>query len=139
MIVLDTNVVSELMKPAPDARVIRRLAAWPIGRVCTTAVTEAEILVGVARLPEGKRKESLRTQADGVFAEDFADRVLSFDSAAARLFAAIVGRRLRAGRPIAQLDAQIAAIALAHDAAVATRNVADFAECGVAVIDPWTA
>lgn len=139
MIVLDTNIVSELLKPAPERQVENWLAAQDGGKVFLTTVTEAELLYGVAILPEGKRQAALAEAVRGVLDEDFRDRILPFDSPAARAYAAISADRRAAGRPISQLDCQIAAIARARSAAVATRNAKDFEGCGIVVIDPWSA
>lgn len=137
MIVLDTNVLSETLRPKPDAAVTRWLESQLTADVHTTTICEAEIFYGVALLPAGKRRAELERLAIGLFDEDFAGRVLAFDGAAARAFAGIVAARRRLGRPIGELDAQIAAIARAHGAMVATRNVEDFADCGVRVVSPW--
>lgn len=137
MIVLDTNVLSELMRPEPDARVLRWLGEQPAARVFTTSITQAEILHGIVLLPAGKRRDALEAAAKAMFDEEFEGRVLAFDSAAAPAYAAIARDRRRAGRPISHFDAQIAAIAAVHEAAVATRNAADFDGCGIAVVDPW--
>ena len=139
MIVVDTNVISEAMRQRPNARVVAWLDAQPVGSLFTSALTQAEVLVGLALLPESRRRRDLVAAVEAVFAEDFAGRVLSFDSTAAHAFAAIVVNRQRRGRPLAQIDAQIAAIAAAHGASVATRNVADFEGCGVRVVNPWEA
>jgi toxin FitB len=138
VIILDTNVVSELMRPEPAPAVLRWMAAQPLAALHVTALTCAEVLLGIELLPEGKRRRQLAEQAEGLFAEDFAGRVLAFDLAAAPAYAAVVGQRGRAGRPIGAVDAMIAAIARAHGASVATRD-GDFAGCGVPVIDPWAA
>ncbi|MCC6470725.1 MAG: type II toxin-antitoxin system VapC family toxin [Alphaproteobacteria bacterium] len=137
MIVLDTNVLSEAMRPKPDASVARWLEAAPPASLFTTAISEAELLYGAGLLAAGRRRQALEQALRQLFASDFAGRVLAFDAAAAQAFAAIAVARRRAGRPIATLDAQIAAIARAHGAAVATRNLADFDGCGVEVINPW--
>lgn len=139
MIVLDTNVLSEAIRPAPAAAVLRWLAAQPPAGLFTTAVTEAEILYGLALVPKGRRRRSYEEAVALMFAEEFAGRVLPFDSGAAREFGIVAAARRRRGSPIATLDAQIAAIARSRGAAVATRNVADFADCGIEVIDPWAA
>ena len=137
MIILDTNVVSELMKPTPATVVQRWTAAQPASGLYTTSITQAEILHGVILLPSGRRRKSFESAAEAMFLEDFVGRVLPFGSDAARPYAEIAAARRRAGRPISHFDAQIAAIARASGAAVATRNVADFEGCGVKVIDPW--
>jgi toxin FitB len=138
MIVFDTNVVSELMRTAPDAK----LRAWFAGQrrtnLFTTSITKAEILYGIALLPVGRRKTALADAAERMFARVFASRMLAFDAVAATHYAEILMARRRAGKPMETLDAQIAATALAAGAAVATRNLADFAGCGLDVIDPWS-
>ncbi len=137
MLILDTNVVSELMRPKPSAHVLAWIAKQPEAELFTTSITEAEIFLGIEMLPKGKRREHLTTAAEGMFAEDFADRVYSFDSAAARAFSRIATSRRASGRPISQSDAQIVAIAKTRGARVATRDVKGFEECGVDVVDPW--
>jgi hypothetical protein len=109
----------------------------PAAALFTTAITESELLYGIALLPEGRRQQSLATVVDLIFAEDLAGRVLPFDSAAAREFAEIAASRHRAGQPISQGDARIAAITRSHRAALAMRNVGDFAGCWLELIDPW--
>lgn len=138
MILLDTNVISELMRPAPSAAVENWVGNQPAASLFIAAVTEAELRYGLALLPEGQRQRHLSLQAEAMFVEDFADRILPFDSAAAIAYARIAAGRRQAGRPIAQADAQIAAIAFSRGAIVATRNVADFEDCGIAVLNPWT-
>jgi predicted nucleic acid-binding protein len=137
VIILDTNVVSELMKPAPAASVVRWVARQPATSLYTTSITEAAILHGVMLLPAGKRRNNLQAAAEAMFSEDFARRVLPFGSDAARAYAAIAALRRRAGKPISHFDAQIAAIGRSARASVATRNTADFEECGITLINPW--
>jgi predicted nucleic acid-binding protein len=137
MIVLDTNVISELLRPKADAAVEAWLADQPTASIFTTTIAEAEILYGVRLLPDGRRKKELLAAIEPIFAEDFAGRVLPFDEDAADSYATLAVARRQAGRPISQFDAQIAAIAVSRGAAIATRNVSDFADVGVAVIDPW--
>lgn len=137
MIILDTNVLYELLAPSPAPGVLAWLAAQPAPAVFTTAVTEAEILYGLALLPEGRRRQALEAAVKPIFAEDLAGRVLAFDPDAAKSYAAIAAHRRAIGRPISQFDAQIAAIAASRGASVATRNVADFAETGVDIVNPW--
>lgn len=137
MIVLDTNVLSEGLRPRPSENVLRWMQSEPIATLFTTSITEAELLFGAALLPEGKRRRALETVLDRLFGERFVDRILPFDSAAAREFADIAANRRRAGRPIGEPDARIAAIARSRGASVATRNVGDFVDCGITVIDPW--
>lgn len=137
MILLDTNVISALMRPVIDPAVATYLQAAPPDTLFTTSLCEAEIRYGIARLPPGRRRDTLAA-AFQVFRRDgFADRILVFDSACAAAYAAIRVRREAAGLPIAIPDAMIAATALAHGATVATRNVADFSQCGIAVNNPW--
>ena len=102
-----------------------------------TTITLSEILYGIELLPLGKRRERLNTDAEAMFAEDYAGRILAFDDLSARAFARIAASRRKLGRPMAELDAQIAAIAFVHDATLATRNTADFEGCGVRLINPW--
>jgi predicted nucleic acid-binding protein len=135
MIVVDTNVVSELMRPSPSLVVV----GWVRRNereLYTTSITLAEIGYGIERLADGRRKELLRSTAEETFA-DFAERVLPFDAEAAVLYATIVSDRDRAGLPIDGFDAQIASICRVHRAAMATRNSKDFQDTGVDVIDPW--
>ena len=138
MIILDTNVVSEPMRPEPDARVLAWLAGQDAGALFITAVTEAELRTGLAIMPEGRRREALAAALEAVLAEDFAGRVLPFEGGpAARAYAAIQAERRGTGSPISMADAMIAAIARARGAQVATRNVDDFAGTGVEVVNPW--
>jgi len=138
MIILDTNVLSELMKPIGSTTVRNWAAGQPVTSLFTTTITQAEILYGIAILPEGKRKYELYQAATLMFAEDFAGRVLPFDESAALAFANISAQRRVSGNPISQADAQIAAICYSRNAAIATRNVADFADCGIFIINPWS-
>jgi len=139
VIILDTNVLSELMKPAPAESVVRWMAAQPATSLYTTSITQAEIFHGIMLLPSGRRRNAFEAAAEAMFNEDFAGRILPFGSDAARPYARIAAERRRAGRPISHFDAQIAAIARSTGAAIATRNVADYAGCGVKVINPWEA
>lgn len=137
MVLLDTNVVSELMRAAPSAEVLVRVDALPPRELFVTAITEAEIRTGIAILPAGARRRGLADAAERTLGGLFAGRILSFDSDAARAYADIAAESRAAGRPISQSDCQIAAIARSRGMAVATRNVRDFSETGVEVIDPW--
>ena len=139
MIILDTNVVSELMKPVPTAAVARWIADQPATTLYTTSVTQAEILHGILLLPAGKRRAALEAAAEAMFEEDFGGRVLPFGGEAAPAYAQICAQRRRSGQPISHFDAQIAAIARSARAAVATRNVNDYEDCGIKVINPWDA
>jgi predicted nucleic acid-binding protein len=138
MIVVDTNVLSELMKPSPAASVARWIAAHPAQSIYTTSITQAEILYGILLLPAGRKRDAIRAAAEAMFSTDFQGRILPFGSGAASIYARIASGRRRAGRPISHHDAQIAAIASLEKAEVATRNVADFEDCGIRVIDPWS-
>ena len=137
MIILDTNVLSELMRPTPAASVVEWTSSQAAASLYTTSITQAEILHGIMLLPSGRRRTSLEAAATALFDEDFEGRILGFGSDAAPLYARIAAGRRRAGRPISHFDAQIAAIARSAGAAVATRNVEDFEGCGVDVVDPW--
>jgi toxin FitB len=140
VIVLDTNVLSELLRSAPHPAVLAWSAGVPRTATATTAVTEAEIRFGVALLPEGSRRDALAAAVDALFADRLAGRVLPFDRAAAPHYAAFAAARRAAGRPVATADAMIAAVARARGAAaIATRNTADFAGCGLPLVDPWGA
>lgn len=136
MIVVDTNVASELMRPSPAVTVQNWVRSHAARELCTTAITVAEIQYGIERLPAGRRKEALRTAAAEIF-ETFAEQVLPFDTMAAQQCALVVSRRDELGLPIDGFDAQIAAICRARGAALATRNLADFRKTGVEIIDPW--
>lgn len=136
MIVVDTNVASELMRPSPSPIVRDWVNSQTSGELCTTAITVAEIRYGLERLAGGRRKDRLRVAADEVFTA-FSEYVLPFDAAAAVHYALIVSHRDGIGLPIEGFDAQIAAICRAHGAILATRNVKDFRETGIDLIDPW--
>lgn len=138
MIVVDTNVVSELMRPEPNESVRRWTITQPGAELFTTAITLAEILYGIERLPSGQRKEVLRSTATEVFAT-FADRVLPFDAKAAEHYSRIVDARDRLGRPIDGFDAQIASICRCGNHALSTRNMNDFEHTGIDLVDPWQA
>ena len=139
MIIVDTNVVSEAMKQRPNDSVIRWLDAQPDETLFITAITAAELLFGVARLPAGARRTELATRIASVLDEDFASKVLPFDAAAAVEYAAVTSDGERRGRRISMADAQIAAIARVAGASLATRNVADFIGTGLDLIDPFAA
>lgn len=138
MIILDTNVLSEAMKPSPDTAVAAWLARGKAGDLYTTTITEAEILLGIAILPDGRRKNDIAEAAKRIIAL-FDDRILPFDGAAAQDFANIVAERRKQGRPINDFDAQIAAITRSQSMILATRNVADFDGVGITIINPWIA
>ena len=136
MIILDTNVISEMTRQNPADAV----KDWFDREedLYMTAITQAEMLYGLERMPKGRRRDVLFESLAEIFNEVFTGRILSFDSEAALSFAHVTIERERMGRPIKQSDAQIAAIAQSRGAAVATRNVADFEHCGIKVINPWT-
>ena len=139
MIVLDTNVLSELMRSLPAAAVFAWVAAQPRAALYTTSVNKAEILYGIAALPEGRRRAALAAAAEAMFTDDFAGRVLPFDEEAAIHYAEIVAARRREGRSIEAFDAQIAATVRVADAELATRDVRDFAGCDLILVNPWEA
>ena len=137
MIVLDTSVISEVIRRAPAAGVISWLDSLATAEVMTTAITAAELLYGVARLPQGQRKSQLATVVHDVLDKDFHGRVLSFDEHAAGYYAEIVAVRDQTGRPIGVADAQMAAICRLAGATLATRDITDFEETGLVLINPW--
>ncbi|BBX96690.1 type II toxin-antitoxin system VapC family toxin [Mycobacterium lacus] len=137
MIVLDTNVVSELMRHAPEPAVVSWVDGFSAADVVLTVVTAAELMCGVARLPEGSRKRELHTKVEGLLTEDFRDQILPFDAQAATHYGEIVAAREQIGRPISMADAQIAAICRCWSAGLGTRNVDDFADTGIDAVNPW--
>lgn len=138
MILLDTNVLSELMRPLPDPSVVTWLDAQPEQDIWISAITVAEIRMGILRLAQGKRRHLLLSVAEQMFKEDFADRCLPFDCLAAEAYAAIVADRNRRGKPISVEDAQIAAIAVTAELELATRNTKDFSDINeLQIINPW--
>jgi toxin FitB len=137
VIVLDTNVISEVIKPSPDAHAMAWLRRQALAEMATTAVSLAEINYGLCRLPRGRRRDDLEARIRTFLARGFGDRILAFDARAADVYGEIVTARQGVGRPIDAFDAMIAAIARSRAASVATRNIADFDGCGVAVLDPW--
>ena len=137
MILLDTNVISELMRREPSAQVVAWIEERPRSRLGITAITQAEVLYGIELLPKGRRKQALLTTVQMMFSEDFRGRIFPFNSDAAYAFAKIFAIRQTQGRRISQLDAQIAAIVQTVGAELATRNVTDFEGCGIKVLSPW--
>lgn len=137
MSVLDTNVISELMRPEPDAAVFGWVAAQPRSSLYTTTISQAEIFAGIAVLPPGRRRELLDAAAHAIFNEEFAGRILPFDEGAARRYGDLFAQCKQAGRPIATVDLMIAAVARARDASLVTRNTRDFDACAISLIDPW--
>ena len=139
MTVLDTNVVSELMKANPAPAVRKWMSHQSPDDLFISTIVMAEILYGIELLPKGKRRDGLLQEAEVVFERDFAGRVLVFDEQAARMFGSIVATRRIQGRPIGIPDGQIAAIARANGATLATRDTGDFEGCGVRLVNPWRA
>jgi predicted nucleic acid-binding protein len=137
VIILDTNVISEVLRPEPEPRVLAWFDEQPANSVFTTAITQGEILYGILLLADGQRRRKLWEAANAIFDDDFARRVLSFDGDAAGHYAQIGSARRAAGRPISQFDATIAAITRSHGASLATRNAKDFEGCGVEIVNPW--
>jgi predicted nucleic acid-binding protein len=137
MLILDTNVISEIMQALPSPRVLEWWSQQQAGELFTSTVTVAEILYGIELLPRGKRRDRLLAEAEAMFSQDFAGRILPFDEEAARAFPEIAAGRRGKGRPIAEFDAQIAAIARSRRAILATRNIGDFEGCSVRLVNPW--
>jgi predicted nucleic acid-binding protein len=136
--ILDTNVLSETMAAAPSEIALAWISSRRrVDNLFITTITMAEVLYGIAIIASGKRRDKLSAQAEGMFAEDFSGHILMFDEAAARAFSQIAAARRKQGKPIAEMDAQIAAIARVHGALLATRNTADFEDCGVRLVNPW--
>ena len=125
------------MKASPSPRVTEWWSQQQSAELFTTTVTMAEILYGIEILPKGKRRDSLLLEAEAVFMQDLAGRILPFDEEAARAFAEIAAQRRAEGRPVTELDAHIAAIARSRRAILATRNTADFEGCGLRLANPW--
>ncbi len=139
MIALDTNVVSEIMRPQPAAAVLSWLDAQVANELWLTSTIAAELMFGVARLPDGARKQRLALAVSTMLDADFAERVLPFDLAAASVYADLLAQRERAGQSLAMADAQIASVCLLHGATLATRNEKDFAGLGLMIVNPWGA
>ena len=139
MFILDTNVLSAIMGSQPAPEVAAWIEGQPDDLLYTASVCQAEILAGLAVMPEGRRRLALETAARAIFTEDFGGRLLPFDTAAAAAYADIFAARKRAGRPTAPLDLMIAAIARTKGASVVTRDTRGFEECGVQLINPWLA
>lgn len=137
MIIMDTNVLSALMRREPEAPVVAWLDRQPAESVWITSVTLFEAHLGLALLPRGRRRQALETAFTRLLKEDLEDRVLAFDSAAASEAASLAADRQKSGRPVDMRDTQIAGIALARRATLATRNVRHFRDLKVPVVDPW--
>jgi predicted nucleic acid-binding protein len=139
MIVLDTNVLSESLRPEPSERVGRWVAAQSPQDMFITTITIAEMLYGLEITPAGKRRARWEAAIERIISLGFDGRVLPFDTASARIYAGLSAAREKIGRPMSQSDAMIAAISRSRNAAIATRNTKDFEHCGVKLINPWTA
>jgi predicted nucleic acid-binding protein len=137
MFVLDTNILSAIISTRPVPEVAAWIAGQPDELLFTATICQAEILSGIAILPDGRRRRDLETAARAMFADDFDGRVLAFDREAAAAYADIFAARRRTGLGTAPLDLMIAAIARANDASVVTRDVGGFEGCGVKIINPW--
>jgi len=137
MIILDTNVLSEFMRAVPNPPVMDWIAQQIPSEVFVTTITQAEMYYGLALLTMGKRRSDMDKAVQQMFEQDFLERILSFDRAAALEYAKLASLRRQIGKPIAQADAQIAAIALSKNAVLATRNIADFCDCHLTPVNPW--
>lgn len=137
MIVLDTNVISELFRPLPDPKVMAWVGQLSGDELFTTAVTRGELLFGLYCMPDGRRRSDLLQKLTLLFEQKLADHVLPYDGAAADVHAKIAAAQRAQGRPMAMPDAMIAGIAHSRGAALATRNVRDFEGCGITLVDPW--
>ena len=137
MIVLDTNVLSELITARPDPEVVSWLETQPMDALFTTAISQGEMLYGACILPAGRHRDTLLHEVEAIFSADMAGRVLPYDSDAAGIHATIAAMRRARGRPISQPDAMIAGIVASRGAVLATRNVREFEGCGIDVVDPW--
>ena len=137
MIVLDTNVLSELITARPDPEVVSWLETQAMDALFTTAISQGEMLYGACILPAGRHRDTLLHEVEAIFSADMAGRVLPYDSDAAGIHATLAAMRRAWGRPISQPDAMIAGIVASRGAVLATRNVRDFEGCGIDVVDPW--
>jgi len=137
MILLDTNIVSAIMAPAPPRAVIEWLNRQETVTLYLSTITIAEIGYGLWVLPDGERRRSLKERFEQFVAECFEQRILDFDMPAAQVYAEVMGRRKAMGRPLSVPDGQIASIARANDLSIATRNVRDFEECGLELTNPF--
>jgi len=137
MIILDTNVISEIMKPNPSLNVTTWIDNQDASGLFISTITIAEICYGLNALPEGNRRDILETAFNKTITEAFEYNILSFDEACAHVYGKIMANRKKIGRPMGILDGQIAATACAHGFSVATRNVSDFSDCGVDLINPF--
>lgn len=137
MIILDTNVLSEVLRPRPHPAVVAWLQVQARSELFTTSITHGEMLYGVNVLPSGRSKAGLEDAVRAIFTQDMAGHVLAYDGTAADAFAMLAAARRRRGLPISQSDAMIAGVALSRGAALATRNLPDFENCGIVLVNPW--
>jgi predicted nucleic acid-binding protein len=137
MIVFDTNVISEVLRPAPEPAVLAWLRSVPRREIWTCTVVLAELFSGVDLMPSGRHQQLLREKMELMVPTLFREQVLTFDLPAARAYGPILATRQRMGRPIEEIDAQIAGIARVQEAILATRNIRDFEHCGITLINPW--
>ena len=139
MILLDTNVLSEMMRPLPEPLVSAWVDNQPEEELWTASIVLAELHSGVDLMPIGRRQKALREAVEEMIVGDLRGRIFKFDENAARRYGQIFSHRQKIGRPIKEMDALIAATALANGASLATRNIADFENCGIALVNPWQA
>ncbi len=137
MIVLDTNVVSELVRPSPNRSVVEWVDEHDSSELVITALTAAELRAGVALLPEGRRRVELGMRIESLLVETFAGYVLAFDVGSSAYYAEVLAVRTRGGRPITTFDTQIAAVCRQYDSVLATRNTTDFTDAGIQLVNPW--
>lgn len=138
MLLLDTNMLSEMMRPEPERKIVDWIVRQPSDELFTAAVCQAEVLAGLAIMPSGRRRTGLEEAARAMFTDDFDGRILPFDTEAAVGYAEIFAARRNVGRPSGTIDLMVAAIARVRGASVVTRNVADFEGVGVTIVNPWT-
>lgn len=137
MIILDTNIISEVMRPQPNTQVMSWLKKYPVEELAITSISIAEISYGLKRLPVGRRRDSLQWRFQMFIDQGFSDRIFPFEERAAEIYADIIVDRKQQGKPIEVMDAMIASIALLKTATLATRNVSDFENCGLELVNPW--
>lgn len=137
MILVDTNVISELMRPTPSSAVISWIDEQETINLFISTITIAEITYGIRVMPKGKKREKIQTAFSRAIDEVFAYRIISFDNEAAYAYGEIMGRRKELGHPMSVIDGQIAAIAATHHFSIATRNIKDFQACNLRLINPW--
>ncbi|EKD53836.1 MAG: hypothetical protein ACD_60C00149G0035 [uncultured bacterium] len=137
MILLDTNIISEMMKQSPSIKILKWIDQQEVIDLFITTITIAEISYGIYALPKGNRRSLIENSFNQAIQESFKHRILSFDEASAHFYGKLMAHRKKLGRPLSILDGQIAAIALTQGAAIATRNVRDFAHCNLDLINPF--